>query len=263
MGGTQNIEETADAAGGIYVYAVVSGDGTTDYGSIGLDNSPVYRLGDRELAAIVSRISRARVRPERRNITAHNAVLRRAITGTQGQGEDAVLPMAFGLIADDDQAVHVLLEKDRPALLAQLARVAGKVELGLRVVWDVPNVFEYFVNRRPELRDARDAIGDIRLARPSDMLTLGQLFERGLIEERERHFERVAGVLRRSGLEIKQNPPRSEREVMHLACLVPRGLQNEFESIVNEAAAEFDNHFTFDISGPWAPHNFVELKPRR
>jgi hypothetical protein len=256
------MEEAADSVGGIYVYAVVSGDSTSDYGPIGLDSAPVYRLGERELAAIVSRISCARVRPERRNITAHNAVLRRAITGPQGRGEDAVLPMAFGLIADDDRAVHALLEKNRPALLAQLARVAGKVELGLRVVWDVPNVFEYFVNRRPELRDARDAIGDIRQARHSDMLTLGQLFERGLNDERQRHFERVAEVLSRRGLEIKQNPPRSEREVMNLACLVPRELQMEFEGIVNEAACEFDNHFTFDISGPWAAHNFVELKLR-
>ena len=258
------MEEAADSAGGTYVYAVVSGDSTIDYGAIGLDSSPVYRVGDRELAAIVSRISRARVRPERRNITAHNAVLRRAVSGAEGQGEGeaAVLPMAFGLIAEDEQAVRRLLEQNRPALLEQLARVTGKVEMGLRVVWDVPNVFEYFVNRRPELRDARDALGDMRQARHSDMLTLGQLFERGLNDERERHFEHVAEVLGRSGLEIKQNPPRSEREVMHLACLVPRALQNEFESIVNEAAAEFDNHFTFDISGPWAPHNFVELKLR-
>jgi hypothetical protein len=26
------------------------------------------------------------------------------------------------------------------------------------------------------------------------------------------------------------------------------------------AAKLFDNNFTFDYSGPWAPHNFVELE---
>ena len=258
MADMADIAAAPDSAGGTYVYAVVSGDSAIDYGELGIDGSPVYRIGDGDLAALASPITRARVRPERRHVSAHNAVLRRALE----QGEQAVLPMAFGLIAEDDQAVRVLLQHNRAALREQLTRVIDKVEMGLRVVWDVPNLFEYFVARRPELRDARDLIGDIRKARHAEMLTLGQLFERVLNEERERHFNHVAQILRRSGLEVKQNPPRSEREVMHLACLVPRALQNEFESIVSESAAEFDNCFTFDISGPWAPHNFVELKLR-
>ena len=28
--------------------------------------------------------------------------------------------------------------------------------MGLRVSWDVPNIFEYFVNTHPDLRAARD-----------------------------------------------------------------------------------------------------------
>ena len=28
---------------------------------------------------------------------------------------------------------------------------------------------------------------------------------------------------------------------------------------VAEFAGNLDNHYTFDINGPWAPHNFVEL----
>lgn len=249
------MESAADSVGGVYVYAIVGGELALDYGSIGLDGSPVYKIGAPGMAALASPITRSRVRPERRNLAAHNAVLRRALAG----GEPAVLPLAFGLIAEDDEAVRILLKKNRPALEEQLAQVAGKVEMGLRVLWDVPNLFEYFVNHRPELLKARDAIGDIRQARHADMLTLGQLFERALNEEREHHFGHVAEVLTRSGLQVKKNPPRSEREVLNLACLVPRDLQDEFERIVDEAAASFDSHYTFDISGPWAPHNFVTL----
>ena len=249
------MEAEADSAGGVYVYAIVGGELALDYGSIGLDSSPVYKIGAPGMAALASQLARSRVRPERRNLAAHNAVLRRALAG----GEPAVLPLAFGLIADDDEAVRVLLQKNRPALEEQLAQVAGKVEMGLRVLWDVPNLFEYFVNHRPELLKARDAIGDIRQARHADLLTLGQLFEQALNEEREHHFSRVAAVFTRRGLQVKKNPPRGEREVLNLACLVPRELQDEFERIVDEAAASFDSHYTFDISGPWAPHNFVTL----
>ena len=248
-------EDAVESAGGTYVYAIVNGEQPVEYGPIGLDGSAVYRLAADGLFALVSQISRSRVRPERRNVAAHNAVLRRAIDG----GEPAILPMAFGLIAENDQAVRILLQNNRRALHEQLDRVAGKVEMGLRVLWDVPNLFEYFVNRRPELLKARDAIGDIRQARHSDMLTLGQMFERSLNEEREHHFHAVEQVLLRNGLQVKQNPPRSERDVLNLACLVPRALKDDFDRIVDEAAASFDNHYTFDISGPWAPHNFITL----
>ena len=77
---------------------------------------------------------------------------------------------AVATVVSDDEAVRVLLQKNRPALQEQLAQVAGKVEMGLRVLWDVPNLFEYFVNHRPELLKARDAIGDIRQARHAEAL---------------------------------------------------------------------------------------------
>ena len=35
--------------------------------------------------------------------------------------------------------------------------------------------------------------------------------------------------------------------------------QGLFEEGVFEAAKLFDNNYTFDFNGPWAPHNFVDL----
>jgi hypothetical protein len=70
----------------------------------------------------------------------------------------------------------------------------------------------------------------------------------------------VAGVLREREVEVKWNPPRGEREVMNLSCLVPREGVESFEKLVEIAAKGFDDHFTFEFNGPWAPHSFTELK---
>lgn len=91
------MEAEADSAGGVYVYAIVGGELALDYGSIGLDGSPVYKISAPGMAALASQLARSRVRPERRHLAAHNAVLRRALAS----GEPAVLPLAFGLIADE------------------------------------------------------------------------------------------------------------------------------------------------------------------
>ena len=66
--------------------------------------------------------------------------------------ETTPLPMSFGIIADGPGAVRRILSRNRRAFLQQLANVAGKVEMGLRVTWDVPNVIEYFVLTHPELQ---------------------------------------------------------------------------------------------------------------
>lgn len=247
--------ESSEQQGGEYLYAFTQNDAGGDLGPIGLEGSVVRRLSivPGELAALVSTISRPRVRPERRNLAAHNAVLKRAME------ESTVLPVAFGVVAADEAELLSALTTNRSDLLSQLLRVRGKVEMGLRLTWDVPNLFEYFVNTHTELRVARDALADPRHARRDEMIELGRLFERVLNEERDRHFERVAEIIERQGIEVVRNAARNEREVLNLACLIPRDNQDDFERIVTDAASGFDSSYTFDFNGPWAPHHFVSL----
>ena len=59
--------------------------------------------------------------------------------------------------------------------------------------------------------------------------------------------------------EIKRNKCRNEKEIMNLACLVRRDDLQRFEAVVGQAAHPFDDNYAFDFTGPWAPHNFVEM----
>jgi hypothetical protein len=91
-----------------------------------------------------------------------------------------------------------------------------------------------------------------------DQIELGSLFDRLMNKERERYTAAVMQVLEPHCADIKKNPPR-EGEVMHLACLVGRDVMGDFENDIFEAANLFDNNFSFDFNGPWAPHNFVDI----
>ncbi len=153
-----------------------------------------------------------------------------------------------------------MLSRNRADLVRQLTRVAGKIEMGLRVTWEVPNIFEFFVEHNPELRAERDRLFG-RRGEPArdERLELGRMFERLLEEAREAFTGGVEEVLTGCGAEIKRNQPRNEREVMNLACLIGRDSRPQFEACVFEAAQRFDNNYAFDYNGPWAPHSFVEL----
>lgn len=237
-----------------YLYAVVAGEEGQTYGSFGINGDRVYSISDGRVAAVVSDFSFENIRPERRHLAAHQQVL------SQLMQETTPLPMTFGIIADGPKAVGKILSRNREALLRQINRVAGKVEMGLRGAWDVSNIFEYFVGIHPELRIARDELlCTDRGPAQAGKIEVGRLFERLLNEDREVYSGKVEKILSSYCFETKRTKCRDEFEVMKLACLVARDAQAEFEAGVFEAAKLFNNNFAFDFNGPWAPHNFVEI----
>ena len=250
--------QQVEAKVGNYLYAIVGHpQGCDRYGPIGIDGGEVYSIPDGQLAAVVSDVPNARLRPERRHLAAHHAVHKCLMQ------EGALLPMSFGVIADSRQAVRHILTLNRDAFLEQLRRVENKVEMSLVVKYDIPNIFEYFVRTHPELKAYRDQLfGGGRQPSEDDKLELGRLFDRTLRDERAELTQTVVESLAPLCIEIKENPPRGESGVMNLACLVARDGQERFERGVFEAAGRFDDNFSFDYSGPWPPYNFVEVHLR-
>jgi hypothetical protein len=238
-----------------YIYAIIEGAPRGDYPMVGIEASPIEFISGRDVTSVVSAIGQDRIRPERRHLAAHRDVLRRLIAQ-----EPAVLPICFGTIASGPRDVHAMLTRSRARLVRQLKRVSGKVEMGLRTVWEVANIFDYFVTIKPELRAARDRVFG-RHGQPSqdEQIELGRVFESLLVEERDLHTGTVEEELAGCCAEIKRNPVRDEREVMNLACLIDREGQARFEAAVFTAASHFDNNFALDYSGPWAPHSFAEI----
>lgn len=241
-------------ATGRYIYAIITDRGDYSLGRIGLDEREVYTIGDGQVAAVVSDLSGGRIRPQRRNMAAHQDVLKHLLR------EVTPLPAAFGLLADNEAAIIRILKHNRDAFLSQLKRVENSLEMGLRMSWDVSNIFEYFVGIHPELQELRDDFfRDGSNLTQDQMITLGRSFERLLEEDREAYTEQVERVMRSCCREIKRNKCRTEKEIMHLACLVDRDAAQRFEPTVLQAARPFDNNYAFDFNGPWAPHNFVEM----
>jgi hypothetical protein len=240
---------------GHYIYAVVGGNPGHTLGLRGLEDASAYTIPHCGMAAVVSDIEAQRIRPERRNLAAHRAVL----SGLMAL-EDAVLPMRFGAIAPGTEEIKRLLAANREAFERQLKQIFGKLEMAVRVDWDVPNIFEYFVDKHPELKAARDALFS-GSARPSqrDRIELGLMFERLRDEDRLAHTAIVQEALRSQCSTIKPGTLRDDRQIMNLACLVDKNRRGEFEKAVFAAAAHFDNNFVFDYSGPWPPHTFAEI----
>ena len=140
------VTELSHQASGKYIYALAQSAGSRNYDIYGIDKEAVYVFSHGSVSAVVSNCGRQKIRPERAHLVAHKEVLKELML------ENTVLPMAFGTIAENLKAVRRMLSKSEETLREKLKYVEGKVEMGLRVVWDVPNIFEYFVGNHPDLR---------------------------------------------------------------------------------------------------------------
>jgi hypothetical protein len=252
---SRRIDVDHKAPRGRYIYAVVTQGAEHPLAFKGLDDQPIYTIAYRGMAAVVSDVENDRIRPQRRNLAAHRAVL----SGLMAV-EEAVLPLRFGTIAANANEIKSLLASNRKIFEDQLKQIAGKLEMGVRVVWDVPNIFEFFIDAHPDLKEARDRLfGGSNQPAQNDRIELGRMFEQLHEADRLAHCATVEEELGPLCAAIKRGVPRDDREIMNLACLVGKDRRAEFEQGVFRAAAHFDNNFTFDYNGPWPPHAFAEL----
>ena len=245
----------SDKKNGKYLYAVIDNRDALDFASSGIDGGDVYTISNNDgLRIVLSDVVSKKMRPERRYIAAHQKVLEKLMEKT------TPLPVVFGTIAKDSKQVQKFLSDNRTVFHKNLRRVTNKVEMGLRCIWNVPNIFEYLVRTNSELIEARNEFfRGSHEPSMDDKIELGKQFSHLLDEEREKHTEKVEAVLLKYCSEIKRNKPFAERDIMNLACLIEKDTQESFEKGIFEAANMFDNNFTFDYNGPWAPHNFVEV----
>ncbi len=247
---------------GRYIYGLIRAAEDRDYGCIGLEHSSkpgrVSTLRVDSLAAVVSEYSpREKVLPVRRNLEPHHRVIREVMKTT------TIIPMTFGHVAKNAAAVERALRDNRGEIEAELDRVDGKVEMGLKVRWDVDNIFEYFIGADPDLAALRDAIfGRSQAPAPAEKIELGRQFDQRLTQERDEQTDRVVAAFRPYFSELKVNPPKDEKMVMDLAFLVEREQLKVFEEQVYQIAGTFPPQYLFDYGGPWAPFNFAELDLR-
>ena len=95
--------------------------------------------------------------------------------------------------------------------------------MGLKIAWDVENIFEFMVRKHRTLELFRDNI----FLKPTgatqeEKLELGRMFETILNEDREKYIAAVQDILKDYCCEIKVNKPKDENTIMKLACLVEK-----------------------------------------
>lgn len=240
-------------ANACYVYAIVTREVCLPPSLAGFGGAPLFVVPYRALSAITSLIDPGELRLTTESVLQHEAVVEEL------RQIGPALPVRFGTVLADTDAVASVLAKRYAVLEADMTRLGNKVELGLSVLWDQPivnsvNDEESHVDRAPVSWGVTEARGpgarylQTRLAeyrREADARTRAKALARYLDEMLGPHtLEHRSSIL---------STPRLAVRAAYL--LDPSRVQAFRETF--EGLRRICPDFRFLLSGPWPPYSFV------
>lgn len=237
----------------MYLYAIIDRPEAPLPDEPGLEGAPLFSVSHRDIVAVASPLTADQVSVTEANLWQHEEIVEALMV------DRAVLPVRFGTVLADESALQDVMVAHYADFVADLDRVRGRVELGLRVLWD---------SDEQGSRGARATPVAFRLQEQGSRGDGRAYMMARLEEERQRRAWRE----RAETLATKLHTPLAERAVdsthevlvttrflLKAAYLVERGEVTAFQREVKALNAAYPE-LRFLCTGPWPAYNFVNVK---
>jgi len=232
---------------GWYVYAIIAHDGVLPAGLTGLGDSELSTVVSGRLAAVTGPLTLGGLQRTTENVLRHGAI----VEALQQRGP--TLPVRFGTIVPDAEAVASALDEREADLMADLARLGGKVEFGLTVLWN-----------RPPGNDDGHSDGSV----DDDLTEYGPgaryLRARLAVSRRDEARREVARAIAREidaelashVLDRRCSIAPTDRLAIRAAYLIEPTRFDECRHAIAEVRRRHSDLRVL-VSGPWSPYSFV------
>jgi hypothetical protein len=261
---------------GYYVYGIVGSDGSQPTEGLpeeGIDSSyPVYALPYQAIQAVVSEVSLQEFGQEElesnlndikwveAKVLAHQRVLEAVLASR------TLIPMRFCTIYQSESRVQEMLAQHYDDFVETLAHLEGKQEWGVKVYCDGKTLAK-------RVRETSDRVKELKAEMEQKSSGAAYFFKKKVDEAISEEVERVSDEQaqhshdRLSGhaeeavinpLQSKDLTGREEAMVLNGAYLVPEERLAAFRTELESLAEEYsDLGFSYEMTGPWPPYNFV------
>ncbi|WP_328437633.1 GvpL/GvpF family gas vesicle protein [Streptomyces sp. NBC_00444] len=240
-----------------YVYGIAAASHPSlpkQLSGVGDPPRPVRVLTAGDLAALVSDAPEG-LRPKRRDLLAHQAVLAEA--GAAG----CVLPMRFGSVAPDDDTVTGVLAERADHYKERLRALDGKVEYNVKAVHDEEAVLHRLLSENPEIRAMTEANRQAGGGSYEERLRLGESVVAAVKAREAEDATEVRAALEPAAAAVSVGPE-STGWLANLSFLVQRATAERFMAAVEETRKAFP-HLELRLNGPLPPYSFVEPGPAK
>jgi len=231
----------------VYLYAIVDHDATLTTPIAGFAGVPVTLLPVQRVAAVISPLAMDALKD-----TAAAALMHEQVIETL-MAERRVLPVRFGAVFSSSDALVAALLERQAILWADLARLDGQVEIGVRLLWDG-------AARRTAAETAQQVRQVAAGSGPGSQYMRARMEEvaaqRRLRQEAENLAGRCEQMLTPLVTALQARILATEEMPVSIACLVPR---DAVAALVDAVATlhDLEPDVRAVCTGPWPPYHFV------
>jgi len=222
---------------GKYVYCVIGSGGGENLGN-GLGGYPVYIIPYRDISAVVSDTPMVEYEPNEVNVLLHERVVENAMR------EHTVLPLGFGNIFINEDKVKWLLARFYPTLKTHLKRLENKVEVGVKVFYDIEATKQEVERTSREIKRLRE--------REALKVAGERAYKYGVeIYETLKNCAEDTHLMKRIGSDM----------ILNGAFLIHKDKIADFEGELEKVKRLYEGKgLKFQYSGPWPPYNFARIR---
>jgi len=222
---------------------------------VGAEETVLRQVRHNGLAAVVSDAPEG-LRPKRRDLVAHETVLE--TLGAAG----AVVPLRFGTVAADDDAVTAELARGARRYADLLTRLAGHVERNVKGVHQEDALLADLLTGNPQLRAANEALRVAGGGSDSERVAFGEQVYLAVEQRRIRDTAYVVAALRPFA-ELDRHAPAVEGCFMNVSFLIPTDAQDDFDGAVAQLLTAMEGYGELRVSGALPPYSFVDFAEAR
>ncbi|MBC8229700.1 GvpL/GvpF family gas vesicle protein, partial [bacterium] len=115
---------------GLYVYGIIDGEFNVTEELRGMEDESVFSVGSSDIAAAVSVSEKRRFEVTEELLLTHERVVESLMSS------HTILPMRYGTVVSNKSEILEIIEARRESIEALIEKVRGKVELGVKVLWN-------------------------------------------------------------------------------------------------------------------------------
>lgn len=239
-----------------YVYGIVPASARLPGGLEGLGGAGcrlVRPVGEAP-GAVISAVDAGRPLGTPADLRAHAGVLEAVAKAAP------VLPMRFGAVLEDDEAVVAeLLEPYEDEFAGRLDYLRDRDQYTVRGRYEDDVALREILAEEPEIRRMREQLRgqDPETARWENV-RLGELVSEALERKRQSDTATLVGALEPHAADVADRVPQADDTAADLAFLVDRPHRRAFEEAAQEAGKRWQGRVRLRLAGPLPPYDFAQ-----
>ena len=241
---------------GKYIYCIIDSNQPQSFGPLGIGGrgDQLHTICFNGIAAMVSNAPLGKYRVSRENSLAHEKAIETVMA------EYAALPVRFATVAEDEEKVKRILEKEHDRFKDLLGSIADKTELSLKAIFKEEVIYKDILEKHEDIRVLKGKIATLAPEKSHNQrMEIGRMVEEALQREKEIVKEDILDTLSPLSVEVKTNDTYGELMIINAAFFVEKVKETDFDQQVQQLGDKCSERITSKYVGPLPPFNFVNI----